>query len=42
MNRNVTSIVVPLSSLITKAVSIKGRSGPPDVVSVLPNLYEHH
>ena len=43
VNSNVTTrIVVPLSSLIKKAVFIKGRNGQPDVVSVLPNLYEHH
>ena len=43
VNSNVTTrIVVPLSSIIKKAVFIKGRSEQADVVSVLPNLYEHH
>jgi hypothetical protein len=43
VNSSVTTrIVVPLSSVIKKAVFIKGTGGQPDVVSVLPNLYEHH
>ena len=37
-----TQKVVPLSALVKKAVYIKVRGGNSDIVSVLPNLYEHH
>ena len=37
-----TRKVVPLSALVKKAVYIKLRGGNSDIVSVLPNLYEHH
>jgi hypothetical protein len=38
----VTQKVVPLFTLAKKAVYIKIRSGNSDIISVLPNLYEHH
>ena len=37
-----TLIVVPFSCLTKKAVFIKARNGQPDIISILPNLYEHH
>ena len=38
----VTRKVVPLSALVKKAVYIKMRGGNSDIISILPNLYEHH